>query len=155
VQPAAGIRTRRHADGYDGVIAPRDEAPRAERLLERAGAPVAQWLAGLRTRVGDDYRSASLTSEELERALARASAPSIRVGAALLLRARGLAPARLRVAAEACAEPHLRAARAEPHLRAALVAVAEEVPEAELEAALAELETHEGAERVGRVTRMV
>lgn len=128
------------------LIASRDEAPRAERLLERAGAPISQWLAGLRTRVSDDYRSASLTSDELEHALAKASVPSARVGAAVLLRARGLPTARLRIAAEACAEPHLRAA---------LVAVADEVPDAELEAALAQLDKLEAAESASRVTRVV
>lgn len=113
-------------------IAGRDaSSASSEQLLARGDAPVDAWLAALHVRVQEGYRSASLGNDELERALVSASSPTVRVGAAVLLRARGAEPSRLRVAAEAVAEPRLRAA---------LTAVAEGRPQEELEAALAGLD---------------
>ncbi len=126
----------------DGLRASRYAVVGPPALGTSATEAVVLALVASAARVGSDYRSVALSTDELERTLASALSPSIRVGAAVLLRARGKAPIQLRIAAEACAQPHLRAA---------LVAVAEDAPDADLEAAL---EALEGAERMGHATRV-
>ena len=89
-------------------------APLAE-LLAPGDRPVAAWrasLAGL-LRGSDRYRSAAVDGDDLLTLVEDASAPpKIRIGAAIALRDR-LAEgdrARVRVAADACADPSLREA---------------------------------------------
>lgn len=109
--------------------------------LERANRPVDEWLRSLL----DDprgYRDGDLTNEALHGVLTGGAKASARLAAALLLSRRGNDDdrARVRVAADAVAEPKLRIA---------LDAVASEVPvgDERLRALAAELDDEEGGRR--------
>jgi hypothetical protein len=104
-----------------------------EARVAPGGRKLNLWMADVRALAGaQDYREARLDEEGLWRLLDDVTAPpATRAGAALAISA--LDPptsSRLRVAAEACAEPRLRVA---------LARVADGASEAELEAALAAL----------------
>ncbi len=78
--------------------------------IERQGKPTTEWLAELRSvgREQADYRRAQLTSEELDSLLTSgASSIEHRLGAAVILAARGEPDAkqRIRIAAESSADP--------------------------------------------------
>jgi hypothetical protein len=83
-------------------------------VLARGGRTIADWRAAIRSLVGEDrgYRVAALEPEHLARVLEDPGAPAEhRIGAALALAAGDDASrARVRVAAETCAEPKLRVA---------------------------------------------
>lgn len=120
------------------VVQARDTAiaSDAARVLERGRSPLRAWLASLATRDGDAYRSAGLATDELAQVLERSPSRWARLGAAVLLARRKTELPRIRIAAEACAEPKLRVA---------LEGIASAASEAEVERALAEIE--EEAER--------
>jgi hypothetical protein len=104
-----------------------------EARVAPGGRELNLWMADVRALAGAlDYREARLDEEGLWRVLDDVTAPpATRAGAALAISA--LDPpsrSRLRVAAEACAEPRLRVA---------LARVADGASEAELEEALAPL----------------
>jgi hypothetical protein len=110
--------------------------------LDRQGRGVAAWAAALRRVVEDagDYRRGALTPEQLGAVLeSPAASMERRLGAAVALYARADPEdhARIRIAAEACANPRLRVA---------LIKAAD----GELEAALAEAETGEAEDRAAR-----
>jgi hypothetical protein len=118
---------RRHAAG----------ASTSAALLARGGADVDAWKQRLRVATGDgaDYRTAALPEDEVWRIVCDPSADATaRAGAAAVLRPQldDAGRERLRIAAETCAEPKLRAA-----LEAAADADAED--DAALEDALAEI----------------
>jgi hypothetical protein len=78
----------------------------------RDGRSVAEWRAAI-ARVLEDpgYRSAGLTSEQTEAVLRNPLAsPEQRIGAAMAIRIAGDPPDRIRVAAEAAADPDVREA---------------------------------------------
>lgn len=85
--------------------------------LERQGRDLARWRAEVAQRyaAGPTFREQALSRDVVEAVLDDAKAPpERRIGAALALRAEGgEAPARIRVAADACANEDLRAALAE------------------------------------------
>jgi hypothetical protein len=103
-------------------------------LLAPGGRGVAHWLREVRSLAkSHDYRQASLATERLWRVVHDPSLPAAtRAGAAVALAGtpEGDTGARLRIAAEACADPRLRVA---------LVRVADGVHDGELEDALASL----------------
>jgi hypothetical protein len=104
-----------------------------EALVAPGGRSAARWVRDLREAArAKDYREARLDEQALWRVLEDASAPSAtRAGAALALASVDESSAmRLRVAADACAEPRLRVA---------LTRVAEGAEDAELQEALAAL----------------
>jgi hypothetical protein len=113
------------------LLAARDALRTAQaESFARAGRSVRQWREHLRVLMEGGYRVASvaLPKETLAELVAKPGAPiDQRVGAALALRVSGdsEAPARIRVAAEKCVDPHARAA-----LEAA---AAEEVRDDEIE----------------------
>ena len=78
----------------------------------RDAAPITEWRARLaQVLVNASYRGAPVTADDARTTLASAEAtPEERVGAALALRASGEPPERIRVAAEAFADPRLRVA---------------------------------------------
>jgi hypothetical protein len=124
---------RRIEDAVAARLASQAQVARAA-LLERHGRPFASWRAELTSlaKQGADYRrNAGLASEDLQRVLEDAAAPTEhRVGAAVALTAAGEVDTRrrVRIAAAACADRDLRAA---------LEAAAEEaLDEAKLERAL-------------------
>lgn len=89
--------------------------PRGAALLARGDRSLADWRAALVELVqrSKGYRDVSLSSDDLERALsAPESTAEQRIGAALALAGLGPEEARprLRVAADVCAEPAVRAA---------------------------------------------
>ena len=105
----------------------------AEALVAPGGRPPARWLREIRALAGArDYRETRLDEERLWRVVDDVTAPrGTRAGAALALSALDPASrARLRVSADACAEPKLRVA---------LTRVAEGATDAELEEALTPL----------------
>jgi len=82
-----------------------------EERLARNGRPLETWLDEL-TRLGSNFRSAAIASDDLERVLADPAArPSSRAGAAFALRrVNSERTDRIRLAAQGCAEPRLRMA---------------------------------------------
>ncbi len=105
----------------------------AATLVAPGGRPVTKWLREVRALVKSrSYRDAVLDTDRLWRVVDDPSmVPATRAGAAMALAAiDGDARARLRVAAEACADPKLRVA---------LSRVAEGVEEEEMEAVMVEL----------------
>jgi hypothetical protein len=104
-----------------------------EALVAPGGRPAERWLREVRALArARHYRETRLDREHLWRVVDDAAAPpTTRAGAALALSELDQpGRARLRVAAEACAEPRLRVA---------LTRVAEGAPDAEVEEALAPL----------------
>lgn len=103
-----------------------------EGTFERAGRDVAGWKERLARAVNDaGYRTSGLSPDVAARVLASPVATAEqRVGAALALRVTpdAEAPARIRVAAEGCADPDVRDA---------LLAVAEDAPDADARVARA------------------
>jgi hypothetical protein len=99
-----------------GIAAESEEGGAARTaLLSRERRSVGEWRASLRAMlVGDaGYRRAPLTIDELDRALTSAGTSNeVRLAAALGLRAIDApdAAARIRIAAEACAQPRVRVA---------------------------------------------
>ncbi|MFO0758105.1 MAG: hypothetical protein U0359_16535 [Byssovorax sp.] len=93
------------------------DAPAAQARIEqlaRGSRPLSAWrddVARLLSK-GGDYRSQSLSEDDLSALVARAEAPAEqRIGAALALASGGEERrARVRIAAEACAGPAMRAA---------------------------------------------
>jgi hypothetical protein len=108
-QSAALVRRIREGMARYGAA---DARPLA--ALERNGRSLAEWKQDLERRIlaGGGFRDQALGKDDLERVLADARAPAERrVGAALALRvADEGAVARIRVAAETCANEDLRAA---------------------------------------------
>lgn len=79
----------------------------------RAGEPIPAWRTRIAAMVAEPgYRAAAGSVEEEAEAvlLGTTATPDQRVGAALTLRARGVAPERIRVAADAAADDDVRAA---------------------------------------------
>jgi hypothetical protein len=111
----------------------------AEAWVAPGGRPVASWLREVRALArARDYREARVDAERLWRVVADPSAPpATRAGAALALTGmpEGDARTRLRVAADACADPKLRVA---------LGRVADGASDADVEEALASLVEPEG-----------
>jgi hypothetical protein len=107
------------------------ESVNAEAWLTPGGRPVAHWLRELRGLArAHDYREAQIDAERLWRVVADPGAPpATRAGAAIALSRTmdGDTRTRLRVAADACADPKLRVA---------LGCVAEGATDAELVEAL-------------------
>lgn len=112
----------------------RREVPAAVARLGRQGRAPAEWLRDLRDREGS-FREAPVLDEQLWSVVESSTAePTARGGAAAML-ARSASDGdrkRLRIAAEACAGPHLRvvldqaaSAAAEAELEEALLALAE------------------------------
>jgi hypothetical protein len=102
--------------------------------LDRRGRAPAAWRDALRALLGEasGYREGSLSREDLLRVVESPAAPvERRLGAAMALSADGACEdrARIRVAAEACANPRVRIALAQ--------AASGEIDEAALEEALA------------------
>ncbi|MFT3768089.1 MAG: hypothetical protein QM820_21780 [Minicystis sp.] len=105
------------ADRIAGALssARRDASTAVAAQLDPEGLSFDAWLAALDKllRGGTDYRRAAVAADDLLAVVEDASAPpAIRVGAALALRA-GDSPegrARVRIAADACADDEVRAA---------------------------------------------
>ena len=115
------------------AFSPDAGGPSAEALVDPGGRTPQRWLRDVRSLANArDYRETRLDEERLWRVVDDAAASAgVRAGAAVALSALDPASrARLRVAAEACAEPRLRVA---------LTRVAEGATDAELEEALAPL----------------
>jgi hypothetical protein len=106
----------------------------AEAWVAPGGRPVASWLREVRALArARDYREARIDADRLWRVVGDPSAPpATRAGAAIALTGTvdGDARARLRVAADACADPKLRVA---------LGRVADGATDADVEEALASL----------------
>jgi hypothetical protein len=104
----------------------------AEGFVAPGGRPLRRWVSEVRALArARDYREARVEAERLWRVLDDATtSPATRAGAAIALSADEGTRARLRVAADACAEPRLRVA---------LTRVAEGATDPELEEALAPL----------------
>jgi hypothetical protein len=96
----------------DGRARYEQESARALESLERAGRPVAEWLAALRKlAAGGGFRDAALDRSDLERVVADPKVPlERRVGAALALRDDPQARVSVRVAADQAADPRVRVA---------------------------------------------
>ncbi len=113
-----------------------------EALARPADVPVREWLAGLAVRVGNDYRSAVAAGEDdLARVLETSSSRWARLGAAVVLARRRADFPRIRVAAEASAEPKVRVALE----RIAAAGASEDA----IEQAVGEVEEDAAAGRVG------
>lgn len=109
------------------LVAARAGAPSVEvppGTFERVGADLAAWRAHLDGAMREaGYRTAGLAPDVAARVLESPRAtPEQRVGAALALRVAGEDPARIRIAASACADEALGEA---------LEAIAEDAPEAQ------------------------
>jgi hypothetical protein len=109
----------------------------AEALVAPGGRPVDRWLREVRgMSKARDYREARTDVDRLWSLLFDSTtSPATRAGAAIALPHDEASRARLRVAADACAEPRLRVA---------LTRVADGAPDAALEEALAPLLEAEG-----------
>lgn len=128
LRDGTSVRARgRHLtlDGKSSAVAERLEEARKVHLaghageearlhLARGSRPLHEWRAALRGLLArGDYREAPLSEDELRQVLSSPDeAAELRLGAALALQERAPAEikARLRVAAEACANPKLRVA---------------------------------------------
>jgi hypothetical protein len=112
----------------------------AATKLERAGRDVSQWLAALAAPDAGGFRDASMRHEDLLAVLESQASPTARLGAAVMLARKGdeTEKARIRIAAEACAEPKLRVA-----LEAAAALSASSASDEELEAAARDVEEEE------------
>lgn len=102
--------------GMHKAMAERRGAPDAETAgaaLDRRDGSIADWLGELRklADLGEGYRNAALTEEQLVALLESPTAsPQHRIGAAVVLRKREASADRIRVAAEAIANPKVRVA---------------------------------------------
>jgi hypothetical protein len=112
------LRTAMEAHAHDGRGG-------VAHLLDRGERPVRAWLASLSGLAAERYRTAALRTEDLVRELEQGGTPWARLAAAVILARDVEERPRIRVAAEACAEPKLRVA---------LLRVAEGADEATLEA---------------------
>jgi hypothetical protein len=139
---SSGERIRLHAGARAAAVASRIEEARnafregrdrVDPLIDPAGRTVDRWLSDLRSARPVAYRDAHLDADNLWRVLDSTGAPATRRAGAALALSPSLDDAsrgRLRVAAEACAEPRLRVV---------LERVAGGASDAELEEALAPL----------------
>lgn len=106
--------------------------PERGDLFERGDRPVSDWRKHIASLFEDSgYRSAGMTPEQTTAVLrSPAATPQQRIGAAMALRIAGEPAERIRIAAEAAADPAMREA---------LEAVAEDAPPERLEKAMRKL----------------